>query len=300
MAAIPSMMDKTATRVVNDLYEAAERSRKNDRHYLGMSEIGTPCDRALWYGFRGFTPNPIEGRVIMLFRFGDHVEEDLIHWFEAAGYKVDQRQRVFQAHGGHFRGHWDGRIHSITQQPHVLECKSANKKKFGMFKAAGVRKVQPLYYCQCQCYMGYAGLERALVAIQCKDNSEIHLERIYFNRSDFKYLNQRAYRIITDNMLPERSFKKDTFDCQWCSFRLQCWYPQEVIVSNQVCGTCYYFGFKGLEKYCRHPDHPFAIQQWGVGCQGWYDVLNKDPRKKRPERLPIDELTIGHPTYAEG
>ena len=27
MAAIPSMMDKTATRVVNDLYEAAERSR---------------------------------------------------------------------------------------------------------------------------------------------------------------------------------------------------------------------------------------------------------------------------------
>lgn len=59
---------------------------------------------------------------------------------------------------------------------------------------------------------------------------------------------------------------------------------------NQVCGTCYYFGFKGIERYCRHPDHAFVVQQWGVGCPDWYDMLNKDPRKKRTERLSIGEL----------
>ena len=63
-------------------------------------------------------------------------------------------------------------------------------------------------------------------------------------------------------------------------------------MSNQVCGTCYYFGFKGLEKYCRHPDHPLTIQQWGIGCLDWYDMFNKDPLKKRPERLPIDKLSL--------
>ena len=41
-------------RIVADMYEAAERSRRAEiRNYLGMSGIGDRCARKLWYQFRG-------------------------------------------------------------------------------------------------------------------------------------------------------------------------------------------------------------------------------------------------------
>ena len=282
MPPINTSTDKTAIRVTADLYEAAARTRSSGRHYLGMSEIGDVCDRALWYSFRGFPQVPIDGRVIMLFRFGDLIESELVEWLNRAGYQVTDQQLSFESHDGLFRGHADGIVHGITDMPHILECKSCNKNAFDSFKRAGVAVTQPKYYCQCQCYMGYSGLERALVAVQCKDDSAIYLERIYFNRTDFESLQRRAYSIISANEPIKQPFDFDSKTCQWCRFRTYCWYPEETIVSEQVCGTCQYIGFFGLKKMCRHPSHVVEIQQWGIGCPDWVERYSKDPQYVAP------------------
>lgn len=66
-------------RIVADMYEAAERSRRAEtRNYLGMSGIGDRCARKLWYEFRGYSPRLLEGRSIMIFDLGNRVEDAVV------------------------------------------------------------------------------------------------------------------------------------------------------------------------------------------------------------------------------
>lgn len=59
--------------------------------------------------------------------------------------------------------------------------------------------------------------------------------------------------------------------------------------SRKTCGLCYYQGWKKLQSYCCHQDHPAMIYAWtyGMGCPDWsrYDdkplgpyELNRKPR----------------------
>jgi hypothetical protein len=236
----------------------------------------------------------------LLFDDGNYYEAKIIKYLRLAGFRLEHTGRdaqlEFRQFGGLLCGHADGVIHGVTRRPHILECKSANKNKFASFQRFGVRKTYPVYYSQCQCYMGYADLERALVVVYCKDNSEIYTERIHFNRLDFQVLHDRAHQIITANDPPERAFaNSNALECQWCDFRLHCWTDEGIIMAeDQVCGTCWYFGWDGLTKVCRHPDHPYEIQTWGIGCDEWSYLFDKElkgrPLNRKP-RVEPDRLT---------
>lgn len=257
-------------KISSDLYEAAARSRTGvSRTYLGMSSIGDPCERKLWYSFRRYTGLPIEGRTIMIFRFGDCIETEVIHHLRLAGYTVEGQQDSFTDHGGWFSGHCDGIIHGITSRPHILEIKSANEKKFKAFKDYGVQKTYETYRCQAQCYMGYAGLERAIFIIQNKNNSEIYSERVYFDAEAFERLRQKAYRIITSNEQHGHSFHQDSLNCKWCDYRIHCWNQSEAIQTNQDCMNCHYLSWDGLKRICNHPEHNYEIIQISGSCPDW-------------------------------
>jgi len=286
MAAIPH-----GDKVAAEMYEAATRERERQkRKYLGMSGIGKPCARELWFDFRGFPQVPIEGRILMLFRLGDRIEDEVVHFLKQAGYEVEGQQEAFYDHGGMFRGHSDGTIGGVTQKKHILEVKSANDNKFKAIKKAGVRKVYPVYYSQVQCYMGYAGLDRALWVVQNKNTSEIYTERAYFIRSDFDALRNRAYQIITSNDPPERQFNEESQTCQWCNQRLTCWHMETTPLADQTCGNCWYFSFKGLTKICRHPDHPVELFQWGIKCPEWTSMF--EARNGEPDRVGMEDVLI--------
>jgi YqaJ viral recombinase family. len=254
-----------------ELYEAISRQRRKSRNYLGMSQIGEACELKLWFGFRGFPSVPVDGRVLMIFRFGDLIESDIIQYLHEAGYLVEGRQDGFAAHDGFFRGHCDGIIHGITRQPHILEIKSANDKKFKAFKDFGVLKTYPAYYAQVQCYMGYGEFERALVIVQNKNDSHIYTERIDFNRDDFNTLHQKAYKIISSDY---KFMKKSEVYCNYCEFNMLC-KGYDVIMENRVCGNCTYFDFKGLEPWCLHECHNTKIKTWGIGCPNWDNRYEK-------------------------
>jgi len=267
---MPKLPKIARDRIANEMYEiAAWAKRTQPRHYLGMSEIGKACTRELWFNFRGYSPLPVEGRIIMLFRLGDRIEDEVIRWMKKAGYKINNRQASFNDHGGLFRGHCDGIINGVTQCPHILEIKSANDQKFNAFRKAGVRQIYPVYEAQVQCYMGYAGLDRTLFVIQNKNDSRIYTERLYFKKTRFQELRQKAFNIITANDPPSPPFEQFSITCEWCGQRVHCWNPAEAIIENKVCGTCRYLRLQGLKKTCLHIKHQFEVKRWGLGCPGW-------------------------------
>ena len=243
-----------------------------------MSSIGGACDRALWLSFRGFPENPTDGRMIMLFRFGDRIEEEVIQWLNAAGYRVEGQQDEFSDFDGHFRGHCDGIVHGVTSRPHILEVKSANANRFKAFKMAGIEKTSNTYFAQAQCYMGYSGLDRTLFVVQDKNTSEIYTERIRFSKLIFDELRERAKAIIYSDDIPSLRAEHD-MACRWCSQSMSCAYADDgeglTLADDQVCGTCKWFGHaKGLKKWCHH--HDLEIKTWGVGCPDWKDRFEKD------------------------
>lgn len=54
------------------------------------------------------------------------------------------------------------------------------------------------------------------------------------------------------------------------------------------CGGCYYFGFKGLLLWCRHPDINDQVIKHTNNCNKWSDGYNKE--EKDPKRLPLFTL----------
>ena len=303
MAKIPQTnMDRPALRLVNEVYEAAARhtddftiSVTHSRHrgrYLGMSQIGRSCARDIWYSFRSAPTKPKDGRMLQLFNVGDYVEQMQIFWLEKAGYKITDRQADYSDLGGFFRGHPDGLIHGVTQRPHAWDGKSANAKKFDAVKKFGVQKIYPVYFCQAQMMMHYSHTDRAIYTFTNKNNSEWYAERFYYSKTAALALIDRAKEIIESNDPPQRSFDMGDFECEWCDHRGICWFPEDTVVTKQVCGSCYYCLFPAgtLKPWCANPQHPFELQRWGESCPDWSDRYEKELPGQQKERVSIDEL----------
>lgn len=266
-------------RIAENMYEAASRYAKAQpaRNYLGMSAIGNPCARALWYSFRQFTPVATEGRGQMIFSLGDAIEQEAIRWLELAGYQIEGRQEDFSALNGFFQGHCDGIIHGVTAKPHILEIKSANEKRFALFQKQGItRETAPAYAAQVQCYMGYAQLERALFVVVNKNNCEIHTERHYFDEAFFREMEAKAASIIEAHRPPERAFAETSTACKWCDYRGHCW-QSPYVQERQTCGSCASCFFNGLQPVCNL--HNREIRKWGRGCEHWrfWDSVDTPP-----------------------
>jgi hypothetical protein len=62
------------------------------------------------------------------------------------------------------------------------------------------------------------------------------------------------------------------------------------MAGDKHCGTCRYFGFKGLEKRCRHPEHPGEITEWPCCCEDWLDSDFKPYGAKTfPDPVPLEQ-----------
>lgn len=254
--------------VANGMYEAASRELHDEgqRRYLGMSGIGHPCARKIWYGFRQYTPQNMEGRFKMIFSLGNVVEQEVLKWLRVAGYTVEGQQEEFVALNGLFAGHCDGIIHGVTQRPHILEIKSASASRFKAFQTGTICQVAPTYAAQVQCYMGYSGLDRAIWVVMNKNNCEIYTERVHFDEVHFRRIEARARIIINSNIAPDRLYPEPGRECEMCEYRGHCWSAPYVQV-NKTCGTCISCRMENLQAECSH--HKKTIKKWGMACPDW-------------------------------
>lgn len=204
--------------------------KKGGRGYLGMSEIGEPCSRKIWYNQND--PVPIEDpRVLRIFDLGNLIEDAMIKKLKEAGFELLDRdpdtgeQFRFTDLDERFSGGIDGVIRGLPESSkwHVWEMKSANDRRFKQFKEEGYIS-EPVYYGQIQLYMHYTGLDRAMVMVYNKNNSDIYYERIKYEKSTAKNLISKALEILEAEEPPERAYKRKSFyKCRFCNHKDKCW-----------------------------------------------------------------------------
>jgi hypothetical protein len=224
VAPIPKPRASTI-RAIYAAYEAA------NEHYdsLGISvgEIGTECDRALFYTFRWASrPEEIDGRKFSIFRTGDRWEEVLVSDLERIGVDVWGQQDRIRLVSGHVRGKCDGKAIGIPEAPkteHLCEFKSSNEKSFKEIVAKGCKVAKPLHYGQVQIGMFAFGFTRALYMVVNKNDDARYAERIEYDAEYCLRQLTRAERIINASEPPARiSDNPDFFGCRFCKHKDVC------------------------------------------------------------------------------
>lgn len=254
----------------------AEAAKERPRGYLGMSSIGDSCSRKLWYQFRHAGREAFDA--ITLKRFADgHRTEDLIidrlslvDGLEIVAKLEGGGQIRITDHGGHFSGHLDGTVLGLLQAPkakHVFEVKCCGDKKFNEFKKAvadvgekqALRKWNPTYYAQAQCYMHYMGLTRHYIVVATAGGRDWVSARTEYNAADALQLVAKAKRIIYSQEPLERvSNKPDWFECRFCAFSGIC---HEQDMPARACRTCL---------------HSTAMEDGTWHCDRWAKTLTLD------------------------
>ena len=250
MALIPPPLHGT----VRSIYRMHEdRAERAPRPYLGCSELGEACSRRLWLSFRWAGREQFDGRMLRLFGTGEREEARLIEELVAIGVEVEGPQFEVEAFGGHLKGHLDGAVLGLEEAPkawHVLEVKTFKAKLFAEIVTKGVAEAKPVHWAQLQLYMGLTGMERAAYFAICKDDDQIDLQRVDFDKSAFAKLMAKAEAVIFADLPPLRiSDDPAWFACRFCPFHAQC------------------HGTKVPAMSCRSCAHATPIPAGGLGCE---------------------------------
>lgn len=223
------------------------------RTYLGMSSIGDPCERKLWYSFRHAMVKQHSAETIKRFEDG-HAGETLqaarlrlVPAIELHTQQADGSQFGFRMIGNHFSGHMDGAIYGLLQAPntwHVWEHKQVGEKKFNelkKFKAAvgekaALEKWDETYHGQAVMYMHASGMSRHYLT--CSTPGGRNTISVRTNKAPKKAdaLLAKAKRIITTDRPPARINEDPAwYVCKLCDYSPVCHGTQ---VPAPTCRSC--------------------------------------------------------------
>jgi len=242
MAALPEPASPTRRAV----FEAYEADRDDGfRPHLGASQIGVGCERALWLDFRWATPARFPGRILRLFETGQLEEARLVRNLRRIGATVLEvdpetgRQWRVEAHGGHFGGSLDAVALGLPEAPktwHAVEFKTHSARSFRELAAKGVAQAKPQHWAQMQVYMHLTGLSRALYVAVCKDDDDLHVERVAADAQAAERLLARAARVIFAPRPPARiSEDPSWWECRFCDHHALCHGEDAASVTCRSC-----------------------------------------------------------------
>lgn len=274
MAKLPIDTRLKVERVIEDKVVTGER-----RGYLGLSQIGKECPRALWYDFRFCSKQEFSARVARLFQRGHREEPIIIADLMKIGITVHSDQAEVICGYGHIKGHIDGigeNIPDAPKTPHLLEFKTmkegvpeTKKRKptyFHLLKAVGLKKSNPIYYAQCQCYMRLMKLTRTLFIAVNKNTDERYYERIRLDIEEADLMIQRGMDIILTEIPPIRF---ESFKCNWCDHKPIC---KEGFEPLRNCRTCQYCDLEKNGKWScaeKVQDKWLSLKDQIKGCGDW-------------------------------
>lgn len=263
--------------------ESVEKVSVN-RPYLGMSGIGNECVRALWMGFRWCTQETIPARVRRIFERGDLEEARIIRDLKSVGMEVyrwegDEKIELFGTPGekqqeiigfaGHAKGHTDGEVLGVIEAPktpHLLEMKTMADKYFQKLLKLGVKESNPVYYSQCQRYMGGRKLKRTLLVVTNKNDETRKYIRIKFDQNHYDKLIEKERNVILSEFIPRKEFKQTWYLCRFCKHRYGCHHGAEILKS---CRTCKFsdLGNDGEWSCSRQDDKILTVDDQRAACE---------------------------------
>ena len=249
---------------------------KNERRSrrIGMASMANPCLRAMWFKFRWARITDLPVRVKRIFDLGHACEEILIASLRSAGVEITREQEEVPGWGGHIWGFIDGVASGVPEAPdtdHLWEGKSMNDRIFKTVKKNGVKKAKIDHYVQMQMYMGKKDLTRALYTAINKNDSEIYVERIKFNKPDYREYMLRGMDVIGHENPPPNLFQDPTKQaCRWCDFAPIC-YDNEPILKS--CRSCQHSDIEEDGKWsCGMTSKMLSIEEQEAGC-GKYSLI---------------------------
>lgn len=241
MSAIPESQHTTAHAIVR-WYESKPQDH---RPHMGASLIGHPCSRYVWLTWRWAIKSKFPGRVLRMFDTGKREEVRLLEELRGIGAQVwdtdpetGDQWRV-SACNGHFGGSLDGVAKGLPEAPKtpaVLEFKTHNAKSFADLVAKKVEGSKPQHLAQMQIYMGLMELDRSLYIAVNKDNDDVYVEWVYFDKDYFGKLIEHAQGLIDmSNPPPRLSEDPAHWQCKFCSMWDTC---HGGIAAEANCRTC--------------------------------------------------------------
>jgi len=279
---------------MNDIAEQIDAQKVADtprvhRPHLGASQIGNPCNRALWYGLHWADSPKFPGRILRLFDRGQREEEVAIKHLRSIGCRITGQQKRLSDLDGIFSGSCDGiisRVPGYRNTDMILEIKTHNNKSFSNLQKKGVEKSKPLHYAQMQCYIKWSSLKRSLYYAINKDNDEIYTEIIeYAGDAYYNSLKAKAKSIIDADTPPERiSDDSNNFNCRFCDFKDVCHNKK---IADVNCRTCVHSTIvKDCHAQCRRHNVQIPYEKQLVSEQCPTHLLN-------PALVPYKQIDAG-------
>lgn len=233
--------------------------RRETTSDLRMSNLGTPCERKLWYSVSDAhepTPLPVEAKVKFL--YGDILEELLIFLAKESGHDVQHEQLEVDVSG--VKGHIDGVIDGV-----LVDVKSASSFAFDKFSKHQLDSNDPFGYLdQLNGYHyalhkdGLTGDKRfAFLAID-KQLGHICLDVYNSNGKDYNKIVEQKRDMLSSGTPPKRAYmdepdgksgnRKLPTPCGYCDYKHSCW--------EGIRTFLYSNGPRYLTKVERLPDVP--------------------------------------------
>ena len=295
MATLPAPADPTLEAVDRAL-EALGRSRP-PRPHLGMSQIGSACERALWYDFRWATAPNFDADTLKRFEDGHRTEDLQAERLRLADgimlltHDPDTgRQYGFNDHGGHFGGSVDGMVLGLTQAPktwHIWEHKCVGDKvlaeveklKQTYGEKGALKRWRGTYYAQAVLYMHYAGIDRHYMTISSPGGRRTVSLRTEADETEAARLIARAKRIIDAQHPPTRiSERPDWWQCRMCSHNAIC-HGSDLPRIN--CRTCLHSTPVDGGWHCARWDVPLSAKEQREGCPAHLYIPSLVPGKQQ-------------------
>lgn len=259
------------TRIAIESFQPEVQKKKQFTYRLGMSGIGTKCSRRLQYVFHNcFVRQQPEPRIRRLFQVGNLSEQIIIDMLAEVGIKVTDQQAPVHGFHGHAFGFIDGIAHDVVEAPktpHLAEFKTHNDKNFKLLVKQGVRVGYKEHYDQCQRYMLEKKLTRAIYIGYNKNDSDVYIERIEFNKPYADDLYRKEAHVILATDLDPRLEGKDDYQCTYCPAKAVCLSGAPV---HQNCRTCSLVEKCEDGKWeCTHHLIELSRDQQNEGCASW-------------------------------
>lgn len=232
-ATVSSLLGQQLTEVAHQRFSVEQEPRR----HLSLSQIGTPCQRKLWYKINmADHAEPLTAEALGTFFYGDMIEALVICLAIAAGHKVEGLQDRLDVHG--VKGHRDCIIDGVT-----VDVKSASKYGFQKFHTHTLREDDPFgYISQLSSYV-YAGKDDPLVTnktegaflVVQKDRFKLCLDKYDFAEElGNKEAEIEATKAMVAGPIPEERVppvpqsktspnKMLDVSCNYCEFRKKCW-----------------------------------------------------------------------------